>query len=94
MTIIFPDPMGSVHDYENDIQRLNAEIAATEKALAQLRRSRGCRTFQLRQLEPGHQLVQQLPIVSKKQVPTPWKWSFFSARLAGWTRRQGRNRLQ
>ena len=60
MTVIYPDPLGSVQDYEIAIQRLNAEIAAAEKALGQLRRERGCRMFQLKELEPAHPLVSGL----------------------------------
>ena len=60
MTVIYPDPLGSVQDYETEIQRLNAEIAAAEKALGQLRRERGLRMFQLKELQPGHELVNGL----------------------------------
>jgi hypothetical protein len=60
VTVIFPEPLDSAQAYEAEIQRLVQQIAATEEQLAQLRRERGCRMYQLRELEPAHPLVNGL----------------------------------
>ena len=49
----FPDPLPSVAAYHQEIARLEQEIIAAEKHLAQLRRERGCRILQLAELEPN-----------------------------------------
>ena len=50
----FPPPLPTAAAYQQEIQRLEREIANAEKCLGQLRRERGCRVLQLEELQtPG-----------------------------------------
>jgi hypothetical protein len=49
-----PPPLESAAAYQQEIVRLEGEIAAVEKHLGRLRRERGCRVLQLEELQtPG-----------------------------------------